>query len=117
MVKEITYNSCIAEWIEAFIQEKKSLGYAYYNESKWMRRFDSYWDDHGYGKEGLTQETVARWMEKRDCEGVKCLATRVSVVRQYSNFLNGLGIGSYCPGYVLYVFKVNITVYFSVSSF
>ncbi len=97
MAKEITYNSCIAEWIEAFIKEKKSLGYAYYNEAKWMRSFDSYWDDHGYGKEGLSQGTVAGWMEKRDCEGIKCLATRISVVRQYSNFLNGLGIESYCP--------------------
>lgn len=97
MANEITYNSCIAEWIEGFVREKKSLGYKYYNESKWMRNFDSYWTDHGYGKEGLSQETIAEWIKKRDNEGMKCLATRISVIRQYSIYLNGLGIASYYP--------------------
>ena len=36
MAEEIIYTSSIAGWIIGFIQEKKSLGYKYYNESKWM---------------------------------------------------------------------------------
>lgn len=97
MTEEITYKSSIAGWIDGFIQEKKSLGYKYYNESKWMHSFDAYWIEHGYGKEGLSQETVIDWMKKRDSEGMKCLAARISVIRQYSLYLNGLGIASYIP--------------------
>lgn len=98
MAEEITYSSSIAEWITGFVREKKSLGYSYYNESKWMRLFDSYWIAHGYdNKIGLTPETLSDWVIKRKTEGEKCLATRVSVIRQFAKYLNGLGIPGYCP--------------------
>lgn len=97
MLKDIKYGSCISEWISGFIHEKTSLGYKYYNEAKWMRQFDHYWTEHGYGKEGLTQENIAEWLKKRDGEGEKCLSTRISVIRQYAIYLIGLGIKSYFP--------------------
>ena len=97
MLKDITYGSCISKWIYGFIHEKTSLGYKYYNEAKWMRQFDRYWAEHGYGMEGLTQENIAGWMKKRDSEGAKCLSTRISVIRQYAIYLIGLGIESYFP--------------------
>ncbi len=97
MDKEITYSSCIADWITGFIREKQSVGYKYYNESKWMRQFDSYWTKHGYSREGLSQENLSGWLKKRDSENLKCLATRISVIRQYSVYLNGLGVESYLP--------------------
>lgn len=97
MAKEIVYRSCIADWISGFIREKQSIGYKYYNESKWMRQFDIYWTEHGYSKEGLSRETLSGWLKKRDSENLKCLATRIGVIRQYSAYLNGLGVESYLP--------------------
>ena len=97
MAEDIRYESCISEWITGFIHEKTSLGYKYYNEAKWMRHFDRYWIERGYRKEGLTIENIAEWLKKRDSEGVKCLSTRVSVIRQYAIYLIGLGIESYFP--------------------
>lgn len=97
MSKAVKYKSTIAGWITGFIDEKKSLGYKYYNESKWMRQFDTYWTDHGYEETGLTPENLSGWVKKRDSEGEKCLAARISVIRQFSMYLNGLGISSYCP--------------------
>ena len=97
MTEDIRYESCVSEWISGFVHEKQSLGYKYYNESKWMRHFDRYWIEHGYRKEGLTQENIAGWIKKRDGEGTKCQATRVSVIRQYAIYLIGLGIESYFP--------------------
>lgn len=97
MADAIKYESCISEWIYGFINEKTSLGYKYYNEAKWMRQFDRYWTEHGYGREGLTQENIAEWLKKRDQEGKKCLSTRISVIRQYAIYLTGLGIESYFP--------------------
>lgn len=97
MNREFIFNSTIAENISGFIEEKKSLGYKYFNESKWMEKFDRYWSCHGYGNTGLTFDNLSGWLEKRDCEGEKCLATRISVIRQFSLYLNGLGIPSYVP--------------------
>lgn len=97
MAEDIKYESCISEWISGFIHEKTSLGYKYHNEAKWMRQFDRYWTEHGYGREGLTQENIAGWLKKRDNEGIKCLSTRISVIRQYAIYLAGLGIESYFP--------------------
>ena len=97
MAEEIIYTSSIAGWITGFIQEKKSLGYKYYNESKWMRMFDNYWDRHGYDAAGLTPENLSDWVRKRETESEKCLATRVSVIREFAKNLNGLGIPSFCP--------------------
>ena len=97
MRREFVFNSAIAESISGFLQEKKSMGYKYFNESKWMEKFDQYWNSHGYGDTGLTIENLSEWLEKRDCEGEKCLSTRVSVIRQFSSYLNGLGIPSYFP--------------------
>jgi integrase/recombinase XerD len=97
MSKEFVYESSIACHIKGFIEEKKSLGYKYFNESKWMKKFDDYWIAYGYKKTGLTIENLADWIQKRSCEGAKCLVTRISVIRQFSIYLNGLGIPSYCP--------------------
>ncbi len=97
MSREFVFNSAIAERISGFLDEKKSLGYKYFNESKWMEKFDRYWSSHGYGDVGLTAENLSSWLEKRECEGEACLATRVSVIRQFSAYLNGLGISSYFP--------------------
>lgn len=97
MNKAIKYKSTIARWITGFIDEKKALGYKYYSESKWMRQFDAYWIDHDYEETGLTPENLSGWVKKRDTEGEKCLAARISVIRQFSIYLNGLGISSYYP--------------------
>ncbi len=97
MRREFVFSSAIAESISGFLQEKKSMGYKYFNESKWMEKFDQYWSSHGYGDTRLTVENLSEWLEKRDCEGEKCLTTRVSVIRQFSFYLNGLGIPSYIP--------------------
>jgi len=97
MSKEFVYESPIACHIKGFIEEKKSLGYRYFTESKWMKKFDDYWIAHGYKDTGLTVGNLADWVQKRECEGTKCLVTRISVIRQFSIYLNGLGIPSYYP--------------------
>ena len=97
MGKEFVFNSTIAEYISGFLEEKKAMGFKYFNESKWMEKFDRYWTSNGYGDTGLTVENLSGWIKKRDCEGTKCFSTRVSVIRQFSCYLNGLGIPSYCP--------------------
>lgn len=95
MTKEFIFESAIAPYIEGFIEEKHLQGYKYFNGTKWMKKFDEYWIAHGYGKTGLTIENLDQWRQKRDCEGTNCQTARITVVRQFSVYLNGLGIPSY----------------------
>lgn len=97
MSREFRFNSAIADKISGFLEEKKSMGYKYLNESKWMEKFDLYWSENNYNDTGLTLENLSGWLEKRECEGAKCLASRKSVIRQFSLYLNGIGIQSYFP--------------------
>jgi len=69
MSKAIKYKSAIAGWTTGFVEEKKSLGYKYHNEFKWMRQFDTYWSDHGYEETGLAPGNLSGWVKKRDTGG------------------------------------------------
>lgn len=40
MTKEFIFKSAIAPYIEGFIEEKHLQGYKYFNEAKWMKKFD-----------------------------------------------------------------------------
>ena len=86
------YTSALSAEIDKFIAEKRSVGYKYAGEARIMRRFDEYWASHGYPRTGLTLETLEDWCQKSDTEGVGSLATRISVVRQFALYLNGLGL-------------------------
>lgn len=97
MAKEFVFESAIAPYIEGFIEEKHLQGYKYFSGAKWMKKFDGYWIAHGYGQTGLTIENLEQWMQKRDCEGTGCQTARISVIRQFSAYLNGFGIPSYIP--------------------
>ena len=97
MAKKSIFNSSLGPYIRDFINEKQSQGYNYSNESKWLGKFDSYWAEHGFTFINLTLESLEDWTKKRDCEGKKCQASRISVVREFSRYLNGIGINSYFP--------------------
>lgn len=97
MTKNFIFKSAIASYMEGFLEEKHLQGYKYFNETKWLKKLDEYWIAHGYGKTGLTVQNTDQWRQKRDCEGAKCQATRITVIRQFSIYLNGLGIPSYVP--------------------
>lgn len=97
MSKDIVYTSAIGHHIRGFLAEKRSLGYKYDHEANVLRIFDKYWADHGYGDTGLTQKSLADWVQMREGEGAARLSERITVIRQLSVYLNGLCIPSYIP--------------------
>ena len=64
-------------------------------ETAVMRRFDEYWSAHGYGRTGLTPDNLEKWCRKSDTEGAGSLEERISVIRQFARYLNGIGMSSY----------------------
>ncbi len=95
MRNETTYKSALAKEITDFINEKQALGFKYTEEARIMRRFDEYWSAHGYMKTGLSVNNLADWCLMNGSEGAGSLRERISVVRQFSRYLNGIGIVSY----------------------
>ncbi len=101
MSESLSFQSPIGYRIEDFITEKKALGFKYVQETNVMKRFDSYWLIHGYDDTGLSKEKLADWMVKKENENGSSLRGRVSVIRQFSLYLNGLGIPSYFPAFTV----------------
>ncbi len=95
MQNKIVYKSTLSAEITGFIDEKQALGFKYIEEARIMRRFDEYWSSHSYEKTGLSAHHLADWCQMSDTEGAGSLAQRISVVRQFSTYLNGIGMTSY----------------------
>ena len=97
MDREYSYKSVLGPHIKDFIKEKQAGGYSYQTQAYLMKKFDGYWAEHAYTFIGLTPESLDGWTQKRDCENKEYLHNRISVVREFSRYLNGLGICSYIP--------------------
>ena len=97
MVEKRIYQSSIADDIRGFIAEKQAMGFKYTGEAGVMKRFDRYWSEHGYARSGLTPNNVEEWCRMSDTEGAGSLEERISVVRQFAQYLNGIGMKSYVP--------------------
>ena len=97
MRKETEYRSSIGHHIEGFLAEKQSLGYKYIHEANILRIFDEYWATHNYCDTGLTPDNLEDWVQMGENEGPARLIERISVIRQFSLYLNGLCIPSYIP--------------------
>lgn len=97
MNSRYSYKSVLGTHIKNFIKEKRAQGYSYQAQAYLMGNFDAYWADHTYTFVGLTPESLDGWTKKRDSENKGYLHNRISVVREFSRYLNGLGISSYIP--------------------
>lgn len=97
MHKDAVYTSPIGHHIQGFLAEKRSLGYKYDHEANILRIFDEYWINHGYGDTGLTMENLADWLQMKESEGTARLTERITVIRQFAVYLNGLCVQSYIP--------------------
>ena len=97
MNSEYFYTSVLGIHIQNFVKEKQAQGYRYQAQAYLMKNFDVYWTEHMYAFIGLTPESLDDWTKKRDCENKEYLHNRISVVREFSRYLNGLGINSYIP--------------------
>ena len=97
MRKETVCRSSIGNHIKGFLEEKWSLGYKYMHEANIMRIFDEYWANHNYCDAGLTHDNLADWVKMGENEGPARLLERITVIRQFALYLNGLCIPSYIP--------------------
>lgn len=89
--------SSVAAYIDSFIQEKRSSGFAYETAEQILNRFDEYCFSRGLQGTGITREFLDGWMERRETEGGFQQTKRISCVRQFLLFMASYGFEVYIP--------------------
>lgn len=114
------FASCLAEQMKAFTQEKRSLGYTYQNEERFLRQFDEFLVEHAYEGTQLTPAMVRDYSARRGAESKKTRKNKLSIVKLFGMYLIRMGEQAYIfeemlgDAYVLpYVFSHDeITAFF-----
>ena len=97
MNSELIFRSALSSNIKDFLDEKHALGYKYKCEERILLKLDDFWAKHDYGLSGLTIESMDDWLTLGENEGPAGLLNRISVAREFSKYLIGIGIESYIP--------------------
>ena len=93
----ITFKSVLAPYIQGLLDQKRVLGFKYDNEAYILARFDKYWLETNGDSDDVTMESLEGWTRKLPTEGKSSQAGRISVIRQLTLYMNGLGKISYIP--------------------
>lgn len=89
------FKSPLAEEFESFLQYKRALGYKYKSEETILHEIDCFIYSQNICETNLSKDLVMRWSEKKDHQTVKTHLTKVGVIRQFSIYLNSIGISAY----------------------
>lgn len=92
-----TFNSALAPYIYGLLDQKRALGYKYDTEEYVLRSFDRYWIEINGTVIDVTRESLLGWMQKRPTEEVASRSSRISIIRQLTLYMNGIGLDAYVP--------------------
>src|SRR6266571_7981821 len=90
------FQSVLAPFIDRFLQEKHTCGYAYHEPIRILHRFDEFLVREGLATLELPRSIVRNWLAKKPHESASTQQQRITIVRQFSKFLLTAG----CPAYV-----------------
>lgn len=96
-MRDSSFHSSIAGYLQRFIDYKRALGYKYEAEAYTLQRFDIYWQNRCGEETTITKTSLDGWVEKQPTECTSSRSVRISVVRQFTLFMNGLGKEAYVP--------------------
>lgn len=91
------FQSILAPLMEKFLQEKRSCGYRYHEESRILRHLDNFVSKEGLMRVELPGPVAKKWLSKTTHESSRTHQQRITVVRQFSRFLCRLGYCAYVP--------------------
>lgn len=96
-MKSYPFTSVLSCHLQGFLDEKRALGFKYETEEYILHSFDRYWLEYNGKSTEITRESLADWVKQRPTEGKKSQSQRICVVRQFSIYMNGVGVVSYIP--------------------
>lgn len=92
-----TFGSVLAPLLKGHLKEKRASGYRYRSETGYLKDLDRFLIQEAHNRHKLPKELVERWIAKRNCENSKTHSNRISIIRQFSEYLLRLGISAYVP--------------------
>ena len=94
-MKKIDYSGPFKKHIQDFIELKRAIGYKYITEAEHMYRFDQFTMKKYAKAQELSKEIVLDWCSKKTYEAQANQCSRASMIRQFSLYLDAIGIKSY----------------------
>lgn len=91
------YQNCFAPYIKKFLQEKRSVGFAYESEEWKLKHFDDFCVKESVIQPSLSRELVKKWGTLREEEALSTCSARTSIIRQFALFMISLGKEAYIP--------------------
>ena len=91
------FQSVLSAGMEKFLQEKHACGYAYREQTRILRRLDSFVLQEGLATCELPSSIARKWLAKKAHESAGTHQQRIIVTRQFSSFLLRLGYSAYVP--------------------
>lgn len=95
MMNNFNYQGPFKTSIQNFLDVKQAVGYKYLSEASCLKRFDRFLVENYRSASALTKEIVMEWCTKKPYEKQENLCARASVIRQFSIYLDNLGIDAY----------------------
>src|SRR5881296_4654064 len=99
------FQSVLAPFIDRFLQEKHTCGYAYHEPIRILHRFDEFLVREGLATLELPRSIVRNWLAKKPHESAATQQQRITIVRQFTKFLLQTGYPAYVPDSTLGVRK------------
>jgi integrase/recombinase XerD len=93
----IGFRSVLTPFMDRFVQEKHSCGYAYYEPTRILHRLDDFLLQEGLATLELPRSLVRKWLAKRPHESASTQQHRITLVRHFSGFLLRSGYPAYVP--------------------
>lgn len=94
---ELTFSSPIAECIERFVAQQRSVGYVYNTQAKALQRFDRFAATQSCPANTLSKEIVNVWIDRRPNEKVNTQRKRANLIKQLGQFMLKIGYEAYIP--------------------
>lgn len=90
------FQSSLSNHLQAFIETKHAAGYKYKGNIGKLHKFDLLLVEKYPDATTVTKENFNSWVEVRSIHP-STLLNDVNVIRQFSKYLNGIGINAYIP--------------------
>lgn len=94
-MNKLNYYGPFKTYIQEFIELKQAVGYKYLTEAGHLKRFDTFTVENYHSVDALSKEIVLDWCSKKSYEKQGNLCSRVSVIRQFSMYLDNIGVHAY----------------------
>jgi integrase/recombinase XerD len=94
-MNNIIYKGQFKKHIQNHVTLKKAIGYKYDTEAAHLKRFDKFTIEKYPNATNLTKEIVLDWCSKKSYEAQANQCSRTSIIRQFAQYLDSIGIKAY----------------------